>query len=168
MCYSIKKIYKYIELKKLISYYSFFWFFEKGVATPGPWGWQECYGPWELYSLAHTKTFITQIAQLFSFFQNRVPFLHLAMERVTKLALERPVVIFSKSSCCMCHTMKTLFSEFKVNPTVYKLDEIPRGRDVEQGLDGARTCRWCSSVEAMKKLIFNFLIFVYLIYLNFY
>jgi hypothetical protein len=49
----IKKKYKYIELKKLINYYSFFWFFEKGVATPGPWGWQECYGPWELYSRPH-------------------------------------------------------------------------------------------------------------------
>ncbi|XP_059431035.1 monothiol glutaredoxin-S2 [Corylus avellana] len=58
------------------------------------------------------------------------------MDRVTKLASERPVVIFSKSSCCMCHTVKTLFSEFGVNPAVYELDEIPRGRDIEQALAG--------------------------------
>ncbi|KAF7837860.1 monothiol glutaredoxin-S2 [Senna tora] len=56
------------------------------------------------------------------------------MERVTNMASERAVVIFSKSSCCMCHTIKTLFSDFGVNPAVHELDEIPRGRDVEQAL----------------------------------
>ncbi|KAF3960743.1 hypothetical protein ACB098_02G039800 [Castanea mollissima] len=56
------------------------------------------------------------------------------MERVTTLASERPVVIFSKSSCCMCHSIKTLFNDFGVNPTVYELDEIQRGRDIEQAL----------------------------------
>ncbi|KAL1288851.1 hypothetical protein HN51_057315 [Arachis hypogaea] len=56
------------------------------------------------------------------------------MDRVTKMASERAVVIFSKSSCCMCHTIKTLLCEFGVNPAVHELDEIPRGRDVEQAL----------------------------------
>ncbi|KAK8623861.1 hypothetical protein V6N13_065223 [Hibiscus sabdariffa] len=56
------------------------------------------------------------------------------MEKVTKLASERPVVIFSKSSCCMCHTIKTLFHEFGANPTVHELDEMPRGRELEQAL----------------------------------
>ncbi|CAJ2634370.1 hypothetical protein TSUD_197400 [Trifolium subterraneum] len=56
------------------------------------------------------------------------------MERVTKMVSERPVVIFSKSSCCMSHTIKTLFCDFGVNPAVYELDEIPRGRDIEQAL----------------------------------
>ncbi|KAK7331339.1 hypothetical protein VNO77_25561 [Canavalia gladiata] len=56
------------------------------------------------------------------------------MDRVTQLASERPVVIFSRSSCCMCHTIKTLFNEFGVNPNVHELDEIPRGRDIEQAL----------------------------------
>lgn len=58
-----------------------------------------------------------------------------AMERaVARLASERPVVIFSKSSCCMCHTIKTLFSDFGVNPAVHELDEMPRGREIEQAL----------------------------------
>ncbi|KAI9128763.1 hypothetical protein K1719_000246 [Acacia pycnantha] len=56
------------------------------------------------------------------------------MDRVTKLVSERPVVIFSKSSCCMCHTIKTLFSDFGVNPMVHELDEIARGKEIEQAL----------------------------------
>ncbi|GLT53441.1 hypothetical protein SLA2020_267110 [Shorea laevis] len=62
------------------------------------------------------------------------------MEMVTKMASERPVVIFSKSSCCICHSIKTLFSEFGVNPAVYELDEIPRGRDIEQALANLGRC----------------------------
>ncbi|BBN69612.1 Thioredoxin superfamily protein, partial [Prunus dulcis] len=53
---------------------------------------------------------------------------------VTKMASERPVVIFSKSSCCMCHSIKTLFSDFGVNPAVYELDEMQRAREIEQAL----------------------------------
>ncbi|CAI0466693.1 unnamed protein product [Linum tenue] len=55
------------------------------------------------------------------------------MDRVFQLAAERPVVVFSKSTCCMCHTIKTLFFDFGVNPTVYELDQIPGGREIEQG-----------------------------------
>ncbi|XP_031274373.1 monothiol glutaredoxin-S4-like [Pistacia vera] len=56
------------------------------------------------------------------------------MDKVTRMASERPVVIFSRSSCCMCHTIKTLFSDFGVNPAVHELDEIPAGREIEQAL----------------------------------
>ncbi|CAN1280974.1 Monothiol glutaredoxin-S5 [Linum perenne] len=42
--------------------------------------------------------------------------------------------MFSKSTCCMCHTIKTLFCDFGVNPTVYELDQIPGGREIEQAL----------------------------------
>lgn len=34
----------------------------------------------------------------------------------------------------MCHSIKTLFNDFGVNPTLYELDEIQRGRDIEQAL----------------------------------
>ncbi|KAE8708803.1 Monothiol glutaredoxin-S2 [Hibiscus syriacus] len=56
------------------------------------------------------------------------------MERVTKLAAEKPVVMFSKSSCCMSHTIKTLFYDFGVYPAIHELDEIPRGCEIEQAL----------------------------------
>lgn len=56
------------------------------------------------------------------------------MDRVKNMVSERPVVIFSKSSCCMCHSIKSLFNDFGANPEVYELDEIPRGREIEQAL----------------------------------
>ncbi|KAJ0791104.1 putative thioredoxin-disulfide reductase [Helianthus annuus] len=58
------------------------------------------------------------------------------MAMVTSLVSERPVVIFSKSSCCMCHTIKTLISNFGANPTVYELDEHPDGKRLEKELKG--------------------------------
>ncbi|KAF5820413.1 putative thioredoxin-disulfide reductase [Helianthus annuus] len=58
------------------------------------------------------------------------------MAMVTSLVSERPVVIFSKSSCCMCHTIKTLISNFGANPTVYELDEHPDGKRLEKELRG--------------------------------
>uniref|UniRef100_A0A7N0U8L4 Glutaredoxin domain-containing protein n=1 Tax=Kalanchoe fedtschenkoi TaxID=63787 RepID=A0A7N0U8L4_KALFE len=56
------------------------------------------------------------------------------MERVNRMVSEKPVVIFSKTTCCMSHTVKTLLCDFGVNPTVHELDEMPRGGDVEQAL----------------------------------
>nr|CAB3473136.1 unnamed protein product [Digitaria exilis]CAB3477174.1 unnamed protein product [Digitaria exilis] len=56
------------------------------------------------------------------------------MDRVTKLAAQRAVVIFSMSSCCMCHTVTRLFRELGVNPTVVELDEDPRGKEMEKAL----------------------------------
>ncbi|KAL7144515.1 hypothetical protein ABFS83_07G017400 [Erythranthe nasuta] len=56
------------------------------------------------------------------------------MERVGKMVSEKPVVIFSMTTCCMSHTIISLFSDFGVNPTVYELDEISRGREIEQAL----------------------------------
>ncbi|KAJ0610251.1 putative thioredoxin-disulfide reductase [Helianthus annuus] len=58
------------------------------------------------------------------------------MAMVTSLVSERPVVIFSKSSCCMSHTIKTLISNFGANPTVYELDEHPDGKQLEKELRG--------------------------------
>ncbi|KAL2534596.1 Monothiol glutaredoxin-S2 [Abeliophyllum distichum] len=56
------------------------------------------------------------------------------MERVNKMVAEKPVVIFSKSSCCISHSIKSLFYDFGVNLAVYELDEIPRGGEIEQTL----------------------------------
>ncbi|KAL8058592.1 hypothetical protein ABFX02_03G028900 [Erythranthe guttata] len=56
------------------------------------------------------------------------------MDRVSKMVSEKAVVIFSMTSCCMSHTIISLFSEFGVNPTVYELDKISMGREIEQAL----------------------------------
>ncbi|XP_059299073.1 monothiol glutaredoxin-S3-like [Lycium ferocissimum] len=56
------------------------------------------------------------------------------MERVSKMVAEKPVVIFSKSCCCMSFSIKSLFSDLGVNTTVYELDEMQRGREIEAAL----------------------------------
>ncbi|XP_044973297.1 putative glutaredoxin-C2 [Hordeum vulgare subsp. vulgare] len=57
-------------------------------------------------------------------------------ERVRWLASQRAVVIFGASNCCMCHAVKTLFTEMGVSWTVHELDKDPRGKDVERALAG--------------------------------
>lgn len=56
------------------------------------------------------------------------------LERVERLASENAVVIFSVSTCCMCHAVKRLFCGMGVHPTVYELDMEPLGRDIERAL----------------------------------
>ncbi|PKA58465.1 Glutaredoxin-C1 [Apostasia shenzhenica] len=57
------------------------------------------------------------------------------MDRVMRLASQRAVVIFSVSSCCMCHTVKQLFiGELGVNPAVYEIDQDPKGTEIERAL----------------------------------
>ncbi|KAI3783142.1 hypothetical protein L2E82_13206 [Cichorium intybus] len=56
------------------------------------------------------------------------------MAMVTRAVAENPVVIFSKSSCCMCHTIKSLINSFGSNPVVYELDEHPDGQQLEMEL----------------------------------
>lgn len=56
------------------------------------------------------------------------------MECVLKLAAQNAVVIFSKSTCCMCHAIKRLFYEQGVSPMVYELDEQMHGREMELAL----------------------------------
>ncbi|XP_059637341.1 glutaredoxin-C3-like [Cornus florida] len=56
------------------------------------------------------------------------------LERVVRLASESAVVIFSISTCCMCHAVKRLFCGMGVNPTVYELDQDPRGKEIEWAL----------------------------------
>ncbi|GMH10771.1 hypothetical protein Nepgr_012612 [Nepenthes gracilis] len=43
--------------------------------------------------------------------------------RIQRLTSENPVVIFSRSSCCMCHAMKKLLSTIGVHPTVIELED---------------------------------------------
>ena len=56
------------------------------------------------------------------------------MDQVTRLASQRAVVIFTTSSCCMCHTVTQLFRELGVNATVVELDGDPRGTEMDKAL----------------------------------
>ncbi|KVH89433.1 monothiol glutaredoxin-S1-like [Cynara cardunculus var. scolymus] len=53
------------------------------------------------------------------------------MSIVKTLVAENPLVIFSKTSCSISHSIKTLIRNFGANPTVYELDEISDGEQVE-------------------------------------
>ncbi|XP_049404776.1 glutaredoxin-C1-like [Solanum stenotomum] len=56
------------------------------------------------------------------------------LERVIRLASGSAVVIFSMSTCCMCHAVKRLFCGMGVHPTVYELDQDPKGKEMERAL----------------------------------
>ncbi|XP_057800562.1 glutaredoxin-C1-like [Salvia miltiorrhiza] len=56
------------------------------------------------------------------------------LERIERMAAAHAVVIFSNSTCCMCHAAKRLFCGMGVNPTVYEIDQDPRGKDLEKAL----------------------------------
>ena len=58
------------------------------------------------------------------------------MAMVTALVKDRSVVVLSKGSCCLSHTIKTLISSFGANLTVYELDEHPKGQQIEKELKG--------------------------------
>jgi len=62
------------------------------------------------------------------------PMAERAVARVERLASESAVVVFSVSSCCMCHAVKRLFCGMGVHPTVHELDLDPRGRELERAL----------------------------------
>ncbi|KAG8090461.1 hypothetical protein GUJ93_ZPchr0011g27016 [Zizania palustris] len=55
-------------------------------------------------------------------------------EQVARLASERAVVVFTKSGCCMCHTVTTLFGELAVSAAVHELDKEPLGKEMEREL----------------------------------
>ncbi|KAL3644813.1 hypothetical protein CASFOL_009993 [Castilleja foliolosa] len=56
------------------------------------------------------------------------------MDMVKRLASEKPVVIFSKTTCFISHTIKTLICSFGANHVAYELDEMPNGRQLERAL----------------------------------
>lgn len=55
------------------------------------------------------------------------------LEAVQRLASENAVLVFSMSSCCMCHVVKRLLCSLGVNPAVCELDEEDHGEKEAQG-----------------------------------
>ncbi|KAL6208596.1 hypothetical protein ACLB2K_019545 [Fragaria x ananassa] len=50
------------------------------------------------------------------------------MDKVIRLASANDVVIFSKSSCCLCYAVNILFQEIGVRASVNEIDNDPDGR----------------------------------------
>ena len=56
------------------------------------------------------------------------------MDVLTGMVAQKPVVIFSKNSSDLSHSIKSLICSFGANPTVYELDEMANGRQIERAL----------------------------------
>ncbi|KAI3676487.1 hypothetical protein L1987_86097 [Smallanthus sonchifolius] len=56
------------------------------------------------------------------------------MEKIQALTSQNGVVIFTKSTCCLCYAVTILFQELRVNPIVYEIDQHPEGREMEKAL----------------------------------
>ncbi|XP_043702541.1 glutaredoxin-C9-like [Telopea speciosissima] len=57
-------------------------------------------------------------------------------ENMRKLASANAVVVFSLSSCCMCHVVKSLLFGLGVGPTIVELDEEKNGKEMQAVLYG--------------------------------
>nr|GEV05283.1 monothiol glutaredoxin-S1-like [Tanacetum cinerariifolium] len=58
------------------------------------------------------------------------------MGTVKRLVVDHPLVIFSRTTCSISYSLKTLLRNFRVNPEVYELDEILARPQVEGELLG--------------------------------
>lgn len=56
------------------------------------------------------------------------------MDKISELASKKAAVIFTKSSCCMCHSIKTLFYELGASPAIHEIDSDVNGRELERAL----------------------------------
>ncbi|CAK9154682.1 unnamed protein product [Ilex paraguariensis] len=56
------------------------------------------------------------------------------MDDVKRLAEANPVVIFSKSSCYITEYVEKLIRNFGANPTIYELDVMENGKQMERAL----------------------------------
>ncbi|XP_051131070.1 monothiol glutaredoxin-S9-like [Andrographis paniculata] len=56
------------------------------------------------------------------------------MEKVTNLASKYNILIFSKSTCCLCYAVQILFQELNAHAHVHELDQDPDGKEIEKAL----------------------------------
>ncbi|KAK9726239.1 hypothetical protein RND81_05G201100 [Saponaria officinalis] len=56
------------------------------------------------------------------------------MDAMNYLVNQHPVVIFTKSSCCMSHSVVQLISSYGANATVYQLEDLPNGQEIDKAL----------------------------------
>ncbi|XP_021851779.1 monothiol glutaredoxin-S1-like [Spinacia oleracea] len=56
------------------------------------------------------------------------------MDVVNRFVEQKPLVIFTKSSCCISHSVTQLISSYGANATVYELDNMSNGQEVDKAL----------------------------------
>uniref|UniRef100_A0A2P2IWQ3 Glutaredoxin domain-containing protein n=1 Tax=Rhizophora mucronata TaxID=61149 RepID=A0A2P2IWQ3_RHIMU len=58
------------------------------------------------------------------------------MDKIKDLASKKAAVIFTRSTCCMCHSIKTLFYDLGASPAIHEIDRDANGREIEWALRG--------------------------------
>lgn len=56
------------------------------------------------------------------------------MDKVMRMSSEKGVVIFTKSSCCLCYAVQILFRDLRVQPTIHEIENDPDCREIEKAL----------------------------------
>ncbi|XP_061351023.1 monothiol glutaredoxin-S6-like [Gastrolobium bilobum] len=56
------------------------------------------------------------------------------MDMINSMVTGKPVVIFSKSTCCLSHSIMSLIRSFGANLTVIELDKVTNGQHIERVL----------------------------------
>nr|XP_043636948.1 glutaredoxin-C13-like [Erigeron canadensis] len=56
------------------------------------------------------------------------------MDKIQALTSDNAIVVFTKSSCCLCYAVTILFRELGVTPLVHELDNDPEGWKIEKAL----------------------------------
>ncbi|XP_073027204.1 monothiol glutaredoxin-S11-like [Primulina eburnea] len=56
------------------------------------------------------------------------------MEKVLKLASEKGILIFSKSTCCLCYAVQMLFQDLGAKYHVHNIDHDAEGKEIEKAL----------------------------------
>ncbi|BAT95676.1 hypothetical protein LR48_Vigan02g108600 [Vigna angularis] len=56
------------------------------------------------------------------------------MDLLASLYADKPVVIFSKSTCSICHSVKALIRSFGANRTDIEVDKMANGEQIERAL----------------------------------
>lgn len=54
------------------------------------------------------------------------------VDKIRRLTTENAVLVFSMTSCCMCHVVKRLLCSLGVHPAVCELDEEEGGLEMEK------------------------------------
>ncbi|KAK4717520.1 hypothetical protein R3W88_015858 [Solanum pinnatisectum] len=55
-------------------------------------------------------------------------------DKIQRMSSEHGVMIFSKSTCCLCYAVTILFRDLGVDPYVHELDHDSDGKDMEKAL----------------------------------
>jgi len=70
-------------------------------------------------------------------------------DKIRRLTTENAVLIFSMTSCCMCHVVKRLLCSLGVHPAVCELDEEEEGAEIDKILRALVGSAQKSSVPAV-------------------